>query len=85
MLSFTGSAKIGWQLKQNAGKMKVSLELGGNASCILTETADISVAVPRLVFGSFYANGKTLLNLAEDPRPILHLCTTYLCAQEHRK
>lgn len=57
MLSFTGSAKVGWQLKKNAGKMKVALELGGNASCILTESADLSIAIPRLIFGSFYANG----------------------------
>lgn len=58
MLSFTGSAKIGWQLKKNAGKMKVSLELGGNASCIVTDSADLSVVIPRLIFGAFYANGK---------------------------
>lgn len=58
MLSFTGSAKIGWQLKKNAGKMKVSLELGGNASCIVTDSADLSVVIPRLIFGAFYANGR---------------------------
>ncbi|MGZ3808052.1 MAG: aldehyde dehydrogenase family protein, partial [Bacteriovorax sp.] len=31
MLSFTGSAEVGWALKARAGKKKVALELGGNA------------------------------------------------------
>jgi len=26
MLSFTGSARVGWELKQKAGKKKVTLE-----------------------------------------------------------
>eukprot|EP01126_Amoeba_proteus_P061474 TRINITY_DN8254_c0_g4_i7.p1 TRINITY_DN8254_c0_g4~~TRINITY_DN8254_c0_g4_i7.p1 ORF type:complete len:331 (-),score=37.68 TRINITY_DN8254_c0_g4_i7:513-1505(-) len=63
LLSFTGSARVGWQLRKNSGKMKISLELGGNASCILTETADIGVAVDRLIFGSFYANGQSCISV----------------------
>jgi glyceraldehyde-3-phosphate dehydrogenase (NADP+) len=40
MLSFTGSAKVGWGLKQKAGKKKVgkkkvTLELSGNAGVIV--------------------------------------------------
>jgi hypothetical protein len=31
LLSFTGSAAVGWKLKSAAGKKKVTLELGGNA------------------------------------------------------
>src|SRR5450755_4286918 len=31
LISFTGSAAIGWQIKKNCGKKKVVLELGGNA------------------------------------------------------
>ena len=30
MLSFTGSAEVGWDLKRKAGKKRVTLELGGN-------------------------------------------------------
>jgi acyl-CoA reductase-like NAD-dependent aldehyde dehydrogenase len=46
LLSFTGSDKVGWHLKNIAGKKKVLLELGGNAPLIihdvknLTELAD---------------------------------------------
>src|ERR1700686_1251004 len=32
LLSFTGSTAVGWALKQKAGKKRVVLELGGNAS-----------------------------------------------------
>ena len=28
LISFTGSAPVGWQIKKNAGKKKVILELG---------------------------------------------------------
>jgi glyceraldehyde-3-phosphate dehydrogenase (NADP+) len=41
MLSFTGSAKVGWHLKNLAGKKKVALELGGNAAVIIDETVDL--------------------------------------------
>ena len=35
MVSFTGSAAVGWALKAKCGKKKVALELGGNAAVIL--------------------------------------------------
>src|SRR5215467_5734612 len=31
LISFTGSAAVGWQIKNKAGKKKVALELGGNS------------------------------------------------------
>jgi acyl-CoA reductase-like NAD-dependent aldehyde dehydrogenase len=30
-----GSPKVGWQLKREAGKKRVALELGGNAAVLL--------------------------------------------------
>lgn len=38
-LSFTGSDRVGWYLKSIAGKKHVSLELGGNAACIVHDDA----------------------------------------------
>ena len=35
LLTFTGSAAVGWQLKQRCGKKKIVLELGGNAGVII--------------------------------------------------
>ena len=44
MLSFTGSPAVGWKMKQEAGKKKVLLELGGNAGVIVSDTeTEISV------------------------------------------
>jgi len=34
-LTFTGSAQVGWYLKSQAGKKRVTLELGGNAAAIV--------------------------------------------------
>src|SRR5690606_39915231 len=34
LLSFTGGL-VGWDLKARAGRKKVTLELGGNAACIV--------------------------------------------------
>jgi acyl-CoA reductase-like NAD-dependent aldehyde dehydrogenase len=38
LLSFTGSDKVGWKLKSNAAKMKVALELGGDAAVIISDS-----------------------------------------------
>ena len=40
LLTFTGSAAVGWQLKNRAGKKRVTLELGGNAGVIVHSDAD---------------------------------------------
>lgn len=63
LLSFTGSPAVGWDLKARAGRKKVVLELGGNAACVLDETADLDAAVPRLVFGAFYQSGQSCISV----------------------
>jgi glyceraldehyde-3-phosphate dehydrogenase (NADP+) len=61
VLSFTGSQRVGWDLKARAGKKKVVLELGGNAAVIVDESADLDAAVPKLVYGAFsYAGQKCI-------------------------
>jgi acyl-CoA reductase-like NAD-dependent aldehyde dehydrogenase len=35
LVSFTGSAHVGWNLKAKSGRKRVALELGGNAAMIL--------------------------------------------------
>jgi acyl-CoA reductase-like NAD-dependent aldehyde dehydrogenase len=35
LVSFTGSAKVGWELKAHSGRKRVVLELGGNAAMIV--------------------------------------------------
>lgn len=63
LLSFTGSAEVGWKMKSRAGKKKVTLELGGNAACIVDADADLDTVIPRLVFGAFYQSGQSCISV----------------------
>src|SRR6266516_1158193 len=44
LISFTGSAAVGRDIKRRAGKKKVILELGGNAGVIVHSDADLQYA-----------------------------------------
>lgn len=63
MLSFTGSAAVGWRLKGLAQKKKVLLELGGNAGAIIDESADIDDAVRKNVMGAFVYSGQVCIKV----------------------
>jgi len=58
LLSFTGSALVGWKMKKNAGKKKVVLELGGNAGVIIAESANIYDAVEKCLVSAFAYSGQ---------------------------
>lgn len=62
VLSFTGSAAVGWELKSIAGKKKVLLELGGNAATIVHADADLKRAVDRLIPGCFAYSGQICIS-----------------------
>jgi acyl-CoA reductase-like NAD-dependent aldehyde dehydrogenase len=64
LLSFTGG-QIGWELKARAGRKKVTLELGGNAACIVdADQGDkLDHVVERLVFGAFYQSGQSCISV----------------------
>src|SRR5438874_6048013 len=63
LISFTGSAPVGWQIKRNAGKKKVVLELGGNAAVIVHSDADLGYAADRCVVGGFAYAGQTCISV----------------------
>jgi acyl-CoA reductase-like NAD-dependent aldehyde dehydrogenase len=63
LVSFTGSAPVGWQIKKNAGKKKVILELGGNAGVIVHSDADLQYAADRCVAGGFAYAGQTCISV----------------------
>ena len=63
LLSFTGSPEVGWDLKAQAGKKKVILELGGNAACIVDEDADLEDATDRIIIGAFYQSGQSCIGV----------------------
>src|SRR5438874_8002035 len=63
LISFTGSAPVGWQIKRSAGKKKVVLELGGNAAVIVHSDADLGYAADRCVAGGFAYAGQTCISV----------------------
>ncbi len=63
MLSFTGSAHVGWYLKSRAGKKKVLLELGGNAGLIIDQGIDIDETVKRNAVASFANAGQVCIKV----------------------
>ncbi|PIK15179.1 aldehyde dehydrogenase family protein [Halobacteriovorax sp. JY17] len=62
LLSFTGSPKVGWYLKSIAGKKKVVLELGGNASVIVDETCNIQEVAKSIAMGAFLYAGQICIS-----------------------
>lgn len=62
LLTFTGSPLVGWKMKNDAGKKKVVLELGGNAGAIITASADMDWAVKRAVMGAFSYAGQVCIH-----------------------
>lgn len=63
LLSFTGSAAVGWSLKAKAGKKKVVLELGGNAAVIVHSDADVDDAALKCVRGGFSYAGQSCISV----------------------
>lgn len=95
LLSFTGSAPIGWGLRARAGQKKVVLELGGNAACIVDgdQREGLDAVAERLVFGAFYQSGQSCISvqrvlvhasLYDDLRALLVKKTALLKAGDPR-
>jgi acyl-CoA reductase-like NAD-dependent aldehyde dehydrogenase len=62
-LSFTGSPEVGWALRARVQRAHVTLELGGNAGCIVDADADLDDAIARIVFGAFYQSGQSCISV----------------------
>jgi len=60
LISFTGSTKVGRHVAASVASRlgKTILELGGNNAIILDETADLSLAIPGIVFGAVGTAGQ---------------------------
>jgi len=64
LVSFTGSAKVGWELKAHSGHKRVLLELGGNAALIVHgDWPDLDTAAQRTVHGAFGFAGQTCISV----------------------
>lgn len=64
LLSFTGSPEVGWQMKRDAGKKRVVLELGGNAGLIVDQDVrDWDTLIARAIIGAFYQCGQVCISV----------------------
>ncbi|USG62017.1 aldehyde dehydrogenase family protein [Sneathiella marina] len=59
-VSFTGSVSVGHHIAEVCGKMlkKVQLEMGGKNPMIVLNDADLSIAVPACINGTFFSTGQ---------------------------
>ena len=63
ILSFTGSDRVGWMLRNQATHKKVALELGGNAGVIVHSDANLKRAAARCAFGGFAYAGQICISV----------------------
>ena len=63
VVSFTGSAGVGWRLREIAPRKRVGLELGGNAGLIVHEDADLADAAARAASGGFVYAGQSCISV----------------------
>jgi acyl-CoA reductase-like NAD-dependent aldehyde dehydrogenase len=64
LVSFTGSAKVGWELKAHSGRKRVLLELGGNAALIIHgDHRDLDGAAERTAHAAFGYAGQSCISV----------------------
>ncbi len=62
MISFTGSPNVGWKLKNQCGKKRICLELGGNSGLIIDEDANLPDALDKSIIGGFAYAGQVCIH-----------------------
>jgi len=64
LVSFTGSARVGWELKAHSGRKRVLLELGGNAALLVhNDWKDLDDAALRTAHGAFNFAGQSCISV----------------------
>ncbi len=64
LVTFTGSAKVGWELKARSGRKRVLLELGGNSGMIVHgDWPDLQDAAVRAAHAAFGYAGQSCISL----------------------
>lgn len=64
LVSFTGSAKVGWELKKHSGRKRVVLELGGNAALIVhSDCPNLDEAAQRTTHAAFAYAGQSCISV----------------------
>lgn len=63
MITFTGSAEVGWSIAAKAPKKRVRLELGSNSPVIIEPDADLDAVVDRLAVAAFSYAGQSCISV----------------------
>jgi acyl-CoA reductase-like NAD-dependent aldehyde dehydrogenase len=63
MITFTGSVKVGQEIRGKAGLKRVLLELGNNSAVIVEPDADLKTAIQRTVQGAFSHSGQVCISV----------------------
>lgn len=63
MVSFTGSPAVGWHLKRLCPEKRVALELGGDATAIVCDDADLDWAAQRCALGGYGYAGQVCISV----------------------
>lgn len=62
-ITFTGSPRVGKEIRQLAEFRKVTLELGSNSALIVDEGTDVPAMIDRVVEGAFSYNGQVCISI----------------------
>ena len=63
VITFTGSAKVGWQLKAASPRKRHVLELGSNTAMVVAADADLKRAVDAVVTGGYTFSGQACVSV----------------------
>jgi acyl-CoA reductase-like NAD-dependent aldehyde dehydrogenase len=63
LISFTGSAEVGWKLRERAARKKVLLELGNATPVIVAEDADLEEAASKVAANAFSFAGQSCISV----------------------
>lgn len=64
LISFTGSSKVGWELKARSGRKRVLLELGSNSALIIhNDWPDLDDAAARTTHAAFGHAGQSCISV----------------------
>ena len=63
LISFTGSAEVGWKLRERAARKKVLLELGNTTPVIVEDDADVDAAAAKVAANAFSFAGQSCISV----------------------
>jgi acyl-CoA reductase-like NAD-dependent aldehyde dehydrogenase len=63
MITFTGSSSVGWSIRAQAARKKVSLELGNSTPVIVMDDADVEKAATAIAANGFSFAGQSCISV----------------------